>query len=86
MAQDRSQSAREGQAFLRSLNLGDAAELVFDRVFNRDDLVFVGFNLRWPHRAWWFFWNPSGRLPAPFRAHEYNGGNAYFVLGEADYV
>src|SRR5208282_6477434 len=46
MAQNRTQSAGERQSFfLVHRNLRDAAQLVFDRVFNRDDLVFVGLDL-----------------------------------------
>ena len=42
VTQDGAQAAREGQAlFLVDRNLGDAFELVFDRVFDGDDLVFV---------------------------------------------
>ena len=42
MAQNRTQAARKRQAlFFVYRNLGDAADLIFDRVFNGDDLVFV---------------------------------------------
>ena len=40
MAQNGAQPARKGQAgFFVDLNLIDALELIFDRVFNRDDLA-----------------------------------------------
>ena len=46
VTQNRSQSASERQSFfLIHRNLRDAAKLVFDRVFNRDDLIFVSLNL-----------------------------------------
>src|SRR5215469_77194 len=46
VAQDRTQASSEGQAFLFiDGNLRNATELVFDRVFNRDDLVFVRLDL-----------------------------------------
>ena len=46
VAQDRAQAAREGQAlFLVDRNLRDAAHLVFDRIFDGDDLVFVVLDL-----------------------------------------
>src|SRR5580692_3355347 len=46
VTQNGSQSASESQAlFLVDRNLSNAANLVFDRVFNGDDFVFVGFNL-----------------------------------------
>ena len=39
--QDRAQPARKRQSLLFvDGNLGDPAELIFDRVLNRDDLVF----------------------------------------------
>ncbi len=42
VTQDRAQSARECQAlFLVDRNLRNTANLVFDRILNRDDLVFV---------------------------------------------
>src|SRR6202044_445759 len=42
VAQDGAQAAGKGQAFLFvDGNLGDAAHLIFDRVFNGDDFVFV---------------------------------------------
>src|SRR5437870_10040376 len=41
VAQNRAQPAREGQTLLFvHWNLGDAVQLIFDRVFNGDDLVF----------------------------------------------
>src|SRR5690242_9136430 len=47
MPQNRPQAARKGQPlFLIYRNLGDAANLVFDRVFNGDDLVFIRFDFR----------------------------------------
>ena len=46
VAQDGAQAAREGQAFLLvDRNLRDAANLVFDRVLDGDDLVLVGLDL-----------------------------------------
>ena len=46
MTQDRTQAAGEGQAlFLVDRNLRNAAQLIFDRIFNSDDLVFVGLDL-----------------------------------------
>src|ERR1700756_1199442 len=43
--QDGSEASGEGQALLFVYrNLGNAADLVFDRVFNCDDLVFVAFD------------------------------------------
>jgi len=45
VAQDGAQAAREGQTFLFVYgNLGDASQLIFDRVFDGDDLVFVGLD------------------------------------------
>jgi hypothetical protein len=45
MAEDGTQAAGEGEAFfLVDGNLGDAANLVLDRVFDGDDLVFVAFD------------------------------------------
>ncbi len=45
MAQDRTQTAGEGEAFLFvDGDLSDAADLVFDRVFDGDDLVFVALD------------------------------------------
>ena len=42
VAQDGAQAAREGEAFLFvHRNLGDAADLIFHRIFDGDDLVFV---------------------------------------------
>src|ERR1700733_4121104 len=42
VAQDGAQAAGEGEAFFFvHRNLGDAAHLIFDRVFNGDDFVFV---------------------------------------------
>ena len=47
VAQDRAQPAREGQALLLvDRDLRDAAELVLDRVLDRDDLVLDGLDLR----------------------------------------
>src|SRR5580704_2962037 len=44
--QNRTQSAREGQSlFLVHRNLRDAAKLIFDGVFDGDDLVFVALDL-----------------------------------------
>ena len=41
VAQDRAQAARERQTFLFVHgDLGDAVQLIFDRVLDRDDLVF----------------------------------------------
>src|SRR5262249_41568904 len=41
MAQNRSQAAGKGQPFLLvDRDLGDAVQLILDRVFDRDDLVF----------------------------------------------
>src|SRR5437016_11586453 len=41
VAQDRTQTAREGQTFfLVHRNLRDAVQLIFDRVFDGNDLVF----------------------------------------------
>src|SRR5581483_6601209 len=46
VAQNRSQAAREGQSLLLVYgNLRDAANLVLDRIFNRDDLVLFALNL-----------------------------------------
>src|SRR5208283_3630264 len=46
MTQDGTQTAGEGQTlFFVDRNLGDAAYLILDRVFNGDDLVFVGLDL-----------------------------------------
>src|ERR1700674_585260 len=46
VTQDGAQSASEGQTFfLIDRDLGDATNLVFDRVFNGDDFVFVGLDL-----------------------------------------
>ena len=46
MAEDGAEAAREGEAlFLIDGNLRDAFELVFDGIFDGDDLVFVVFNL-----------------------------------------
>ena len=46
VAQDRAQPAGEGQPLLLVYrNLRNAANLVFDRVFDGDDLVFVGLDL-----------------------------------------
>ncbi len=46
VAQDGAQAAREGQPlFLVDGNLRDAANLVLDRVFNGDGLVFVALDL-----------------------------------------
>ena len=46
VAQDGAEAAREGEALLFVYrNLGDAADLVFDRVLNGDDLVFVALDL-----------------------------------------
>jgi len=45
VAQDGTQAAGEGEAFLLiDGNLGDAANLILDRVFDGDDLVFVAFD------------------------------------------
>ena len=45
MAQDGTQAAREGQAALFvDGNLDDAAQLIFDRIFDRDDLVAAGIH------------------------------------------
>src|SRR5271154_1053607 len=45
VTEDGTQSASEGEAFfLVDGNLGDAAELVFDGIFNGDDFVFVGLD------------------------------------------
>src|SRR5579859_1978388 len=45
VAQDGAQASREGEAFfLVHGNLGDAAKLIFDRIFDGDDFVFVGFD------------------------------------------
>ena len=45
MPQDGAQTAGEGQAlFLVNWNLGDAADLIFDRVLDGDDLVLVGLD------------------------------------------
>ena len=42
VAQNSAQAAGEGETlFLVDRNLGDALELIFDRIFDRDDLVFV---------------------------------------------
>src|SRR5438477_387480 len=41
-----SRSAGEGQSlFLVDWNLSNAAQLILNRIFNRDDFVFVGFDL-----------------------------------------
>jgi hypothetical protein len=41
MTEDGSQSARKGQPlFLVDRNLGDSLKLIFNGIFNRDDLVF----------------------------------------------
>ncbi len=46
VAQDRAQAARKRQSlFLVDRNLCDAAQLILDRVFNGDDLIFVGLDL-----------------------------------------
>src|SRR5208283_692741 len=46
VAEDGAQTAGEGQTlFFVDRNLGDAAKLVCDRVFDGDDLVFVGLDL-----------------------------------------
>src|SRR5580704_6957040 len=45
VTQNGAQSASEGQTFLLiDRNLGDAANLIFNRVFNGDDFVFVGLD------------------------------------------
>ena len=45
VTQDRSQSTGKGKSFLLvDGNLRNAANLIFDRVFNGDDLVFVGLD------------------------------------------
>jgi hypothetical protein len=45
MAQDRTKAASKRQAFfLVYRDLRDAGELIFDRVFNRDDFVFVALD------------------------------------------
>ena len=45
VAQNRAQAARKGQALLFvHRNLGNAADLIFDGIFNGDDLVFVGLD------------------------------------------
>jgi len=46
VAQNGAQTAREGESlFLVHGNLGDAAELILDGIFDGDDLVFVGLDL-----------------------------------------
>ena len=46
MAEDGAQAAREGESLLLvDRNLGDAANLIFDRILDGDDLVFVGLDL-----------------------------------------
>ena len=46
VTQDRPQTASEGQSlFLVHRNLRDASNLVLDRIFNGDDLVFVSLDL-----------------------------------------
>ena len=58
VAQYRTQSPRrEGQTlFLVDRNLRDAANLVFDRVFDGDDFVFVGLDFVYARRrGWWFY-------------------------------
>src|ERR1700721_1667767 len=46
VTQDRTQAAGEGQAlFLVDRNLCNAAQLIFDRIFDGDDLVCVGLDL-----------------------------------------
>ena len=41
---ERKPRAKVSPFFLVDRNLGDAANLVFDRIFNGDDLVFVGLD------------------------------------------
>src|ERR1700685_4563274 len=46
VAQNRAQAAGKGETlFLVHRNLRNATQLIFDRIFNRDDLVFVGLDL-----------------------------------------
>src|ERR1700752_255107 len=47
MAQDRAEAARERQSlFLVDRNLRDAEQLIFDRIFDGDNLVFRRLDLR----------------------------------------
>ena len=47
VAKDRPQTARKGQSLLLvDRDLRDAAQLIFDRVLDRDDLVLDGLDLR----------------------------------------
>ena len=62
VAQNRTQAARERQALLLvDRNLRDAANLVLDRIFDGDDLVFVGLDFVDARRtAWWSCRCPVG--------------------------
>ena len=63
VAQDGTQPARKGQSlFFVHGNLRDALELVFDRIFDGDDLVLIGLDLvDRGIQAWWSFRTPSAR-------------------------
>ena len=65
----RSECGERQTDFRVYLNLIDAVELIFDRVFGGDDLG--GIVCEFPrarYTAWWFFRSRSGRSPARCRA------------------
>ena len=89
VAQDGAQAAGEGEAFfLVDGNLRDAANLVFDRIFDGDDLVFVvlDFVERGVEGGGFAGTGGSGDQHHAVGLARCSGGIAQIVVAEADHV